>query len=69
MLDTLNDERFVDQAPAQVYSALLDQHMYLCSVRTMYRILGEISFGTPTTQSLNSWLRHRTSCGRGTLRS
>lgn len=39
VLDTLNDERFVDQAPAQVYSALLDQHVYLCSVRTMYRIL------------------------------
>lgn len=39
VLDTLNDDRFVDQAPAQVYSALLDQRVYLCSVRTMYRIL------------------------------
>jgi putative transposase len=39
VLDTLNDERFVDRPPAQVFATLLDQHVYLCSVRTMYRIL------------------------------
>lgn len=39
VLDVLHGERFVDQAPAQVAAALLDEERYLCSVRTMYRIL------------------------------
>ena len=39
VLDVLHSERFVDQAPAQVAAALLDEERYLCSVRTMYRIL------------------------------
>ncbi len=39
VLDTLHDERFVDKAPQEVYAALLDGGSYLCSVRTMYRIL------------------------------
>jgi transposase InsO family protein len=33
--------RFVDQAPAEVYAELLDSGLYLCSIRTMYRILNE----------------------------
>lgn len=37
--DTLNSERFMDQAPRQVYAALLDEGHYLCHWRTMYRIL------------------------------
>jgi len=37
--DTLNSERFMDQAPRQVYAALLDEGNYLCHWRTMYRIL------------------------------
>lgn len=41
VLDILHDERFVDQAPREVYAALLDDGRYLCSVRTMYRILEE----------------------------
>jgi len=32
-------ERFVDQAPREIYATLLDEGRYLCSVRTMYRIL------------------------------
>lgn len=32
-------ERFCDLAPAQIYNALLDDGEYLCSERTMYRIL------------------------------
>jgi putative transposase len=36
---TLNSERFMDQAPRQVYAALLDEGRYLCHWRTMYRIL------------------------------
>jgi len=41
VLDQLNSERFADQSPRQVYSKLLDEGSYLCSVRTMYRILDE----------------------------
>jgi putative transposase len=39
VLDTLHAERFMDQAPAQVHATLLDEGIYLCSPRTMYRIL------------------------------
>jgi len=39
--DVLNSERFVDSAPRQVYASLLDEGIYLCSWRTMYRILDE----------------------------
>jgi len=35
----LNSDRFVDQAPRQVYATLLDEETYLCHWRTMYRIL------------------------------
>ena len=31
--------RFVDHAPAEVYATLLDAGQYLCSERTMYRLL------------------------------
>ena len=37
----LNSERFADLAPRQVYAALLDDEIYLCHWRTMYRILSE----------------------------
>ncbi len=37
--ETLNSERFMEQAPRQVYAALLDEGRYLCHWRTMYRIL------------------------------
>jgi putative transposase len=37
--DVLHEDRFVDKAPAQVYAALLDEEVYHCSIRTMYRIL------------------------------
>jgi len=37
--DLLNSKRFMDMAPAQVYATLLDEGRYLCSIRTMYRIL------------------------------
>jgi len=39
VIEVLHSERFVDLAPPQVYSILLDEEQYLCSVRTMYRIL------------------------------
>jgi putative transposase len=37
----LNSERFQDAAPRQVYATLLDEQVYLCHWRTMYRILKE----------------------------
>jgi putative transposase len=39
VLDTLDSQRFLDQAPAQVHATLLDEGTYLCSPRTMYRVL------------------------------
>jgi putative transposase len=39
--NTLNSERFVDQAPREIYATLLDEGTYLCSVSSMYRILRE----------------------------
>ena len=39
VLEVLHEPRFVDRAPAEVYARLLDERRYLCSERTMYRIL------------------------------
>lgn len=39
--EVLNSERFQDQTPREVYATLLDEERYLCSWRTMYRILAE----------------------------
>jgi putative transposase len=39
LLGTLNSERFVDTAPAAVHATLLDEGLYLASIRTMYRLL------------------------------
>lgn len=41
VVETLNEERFCDQAPAQVWATLLDEGTYLASVSTMYRLLRE----------------------------
>ncbi len=41
VLEVLHEPAFVDLAPAQVYAQLLDEERYLCSERTMYRILEE----------------------------
>lgn len=38
-LAVLHSEEFVDRAPAAVHATLLDQGRYLCSPRTMYRLL------------------------------
>jgi putative transposase len=45
VLATLNSPHFADKAPRQVVAELLDEGRYLCSTRTMYRVLeaaGEI---------------------------
>jgi putative transposase len=39
VLDVLHEPRFMDLAPAEVYATLLDEQRYLCSERTMYRVL------------------------------
>jgi putative transposase len=41
VLAHLHEERFMDQAPASIYATLLEEGTYLCSIRTMYRILEE----------------------------
>ena len=42
VVEALISPRFVDRSPAEVFSTLLDEEEYLCSERTMYRILAEI---------------------------
>ena len=37
----LNSARFQDRAPREVYATLMDEGRYLCSWRSMYRILAE----------------------------
>ncbi len=41
VLEVLHEPQFVDLPPAQVHARLLDAERYLCSERTMYRILEE----------------------------
>jgi putative transposase len=41
VLTTLNSERFLNHAPAEIYATLLDEENYLCSISTMYRILAD----------------------------
>jgi putative transposase len=42
-LSVLHSESFVDLAPAAICATLLDQGRYLCSPRTMYRLLAAAS--------------------------
>jgi putative transposase len=41
VLDVLHSEPFSDLPPTQVYPILLEEGRYLCSVRTMYRLLAQ----------------------------
>jgi putative transposase len=43
VLAVLHEPRFVDLSPSEVYATLLDEGRYLCSERTMYRILAQHS--------------------------
>ena len=54
VLEVLHEPRFADQAPAEVYATLLDESRYLCSERTMYRVLAENS----EVRERRSQLRH-----------
>ncbi len=41
VIDALCSPRFVDRAPAEVVATLLEEGVWLCSERTMYRILAD----------------------------
>lgn len=41
VIEVLHSERFIDSAPAEIVATLLDERVYLCSERTMYRSLAE----------------------------
>jgi putative transposase len=41
VLQLLNSERFQDQAPREMYATLLDEGLYVCHWRSMYRFLAE----------------------------
>jgi len=41
VLAVLNEPRFMNLAPPEVHATLLDEGRWLCSLRTMYRILDE----------------------------
>ena len=56
VLDLLHEPRFADLAPAEVFAALLGDERYLCSVRTMHRILAENS----EVRERRNQLRHPT---------
>ena len=71
----LHSERFMECSPYQVYAALLDEGVYLCSISTLYRILArhqevrerrnQLS-AAPTTPSPSYSPPRPTKCGRGT---
>lgn len=42
VVEVMNSQRFQDSAPAQIQATLLDEGKYLCSVRTMYRLLSRL---------------------------
>lgn len=56
VVDVLHSEPFADKAPAEVYATLLDRGQYLCSIRTMYRILD----GRREVRERRDQLRHPT---------
>jgi putative transposase len=39
ILCIMHDDRFCDKPPSEIYASLLDEGIFLCSQRTMYRIL------------------------------
>jgi putative transposase len=50
----LHSPRFVDHAPREIYATLLDEGQYLCSPRTMYRLLA----AAHEVQERRNQLRH-----------
>ena len=67
VLDLLHASRFADQAPAEIYATLLDEGVYHCSIRTMYRILARSERRnprTPSTAAPSDLSKARTSGGK-----
>ena len=56
ILAELHSPRFVDKAPGEIAATLLDEGVYHCSVRTMYRILD----GMKEVRERRNQLRHPT---------
>jgi len=54
ILQVLHEERFVDRSPGQIVAALFDEERYLCSERSMYRIL----IGAAEVRERRDQLRH-----------
>ena len=54
VLAVLHEPRFVDLAPAQVHATLLEEGRYVCSLRTMHRVLAE----NTETRERRDQLRH-----------
>jgi putative transposase len=54
VLTQLHSPRFVDHAPREIYATLLDEGQYLCSPRTMYRVLA----AAEEVQERRNQLRH-----------
>src|SRR5438067_1293290 len=77
VLEQLHTPRFVDLAPGEVYATLLDEGTYLCSERTMYRLLAEHAevrerrdqLRHPVYAPRSCWPAGPTSCGVGISRS
>lgn len=57
VLDTLHSPRFLDQPPAEVYAELLSAGIYLCSIRTMYRLLHDLGESSER-RSVRAPVRH-----------
>jgi putative transposase len=55
VLEVLHEPRFADQPPAEVYAQLLEEGKYLCSERTMYRILA----ANAEVRERRNQIRHR----------
>ena len=54
VLTILHSDHFVDKAPQEVFATLLDEGQYLCSIRTMYRIMA----GHREVRERRNQLRH-----------
>ena len=59
VLNLLHAPRFADLAPAEIYATLLDEGVYHCSIRTMYRLLAKRR-SSRTPQAIASSSLHET---------
>ena len=74
VLARLHEERFQDRSPAAVYATLFDEGEYICSIRSMYRLLEQRGESRehrdqlihPPIRSPNYWPRFRISSRAGT---